>query len=117
MNLNIYINIVVFFFVLPQLIAQTTVQVNQSSDIDCKYSPKELIECVLIKNSCTEVTNITSSVFGNPSDTQTKNYGYFKSNTGGNFPFKEGIVISTGKAFPIGEALHGDLYSTTTSIY
>ncbi|WP_422090649.1 choice-of-anchor L domain-containing protein [Tenacibaculum ovolyticum] len=114
MKLNIYINIVVFFFVLPHLKAQTTVQVNQSSDIESKYSPKELIEKVLINNSCTEVTNITSSVFGNPSDTQTKNYGYFKSKTGSNFPFKEGIVISTGKAFPIGEAVFGDLDSTTT---
>ena len=114
MKSKLLLSFILLFTTFLSLKAQTTIEVNNVSQVEAKYNPKDLIEKVLIDNSCTKVTNITSSVFGTPTDRENKSYGYFKSKPGSKFPFKEGIVISTGKAFPIGEAGTPDLDTPTT---
>ncbi|OIQ29438.1 MAG: hypothetical protein BM564_07030, partial [Bacteroidetes bacterium MedPE-SWsnd-G2] len=60
------------------------------------FTVQELVEDVLINNDCAQISNITSSTgtdFG-----QTPNgIGYFFGN-GVSFPFKDGIILSTGDA-------------------
>ncbi|CAM1333696.1 choice-of-anchor L domain-containing protein [Tenacibaculum aestuariivivum] len=112
MKLNLLLTILLLLSFSP-LKAQT-IQVNNINDIEANYTPEDLIKKVLIDNSCTEVTDITSSVYGAPTNTQAKNYGYFKSKPGSKFPFKEGIVISTGRAHSIGETIFGNLDTPTT---
>ncbi|MEX6625993.1 choice-of-anchor L domain-containing protein [Tenacibaculum salmonis] len=112
--MKILLSTFVFFIIFLPLKAQTTIQVNNVNDVEALYNPKDLIEKVLIDNNCTSITNINSSVSGSPSDRQNKSYGYFKSKVGSTFPFKEGIVLSTGKAFPISGTSLGNLNSPTT---
>ncbi|WP_299163277.1 choice-of-anchor L domain-containing protein, partial [uncultured Tenacibaculum sp.] len=114
MKSKLSLSLILFFSAFLSIKAQTTIEVNNASQPEAVYNPKDLIEKVLIDNSCTTVTNITSSVSGAPTDRETKSYGYFKSKPGSKFPFKEGIVISTGRAFPIGEAGTPSLDSGTT---
>ncbi|MBW2961371.1 T9SS type B sorting domain-containing protein [Mesonia aestuariivivens] len=58
------------------------------------YTPQELIENILINSDCIENINVTGSVTGNFNN--NKSYGYFDNNNS-NFPFENGIVMSTGK--------------------
>ncbi|TBX69933.1 hypothetical protein EZL74_05820 [Flavobacterium silvisoli] len=60
-----------------------------------QYTAKQLIEDVFLNSSCASVTNITSSTGTNFSS--TNGIGYFNKN-GSNFPFNDGIVLTTGNA-------------------
>lgn len=60
-----------------------------------RYSPQELVENIMINSGCIENVVVTNVVGGNFSDGD-KSYGYFHSN-GSDFPFTEGVVLSTGK--------------------
>ncbi|WP_299123373.1 choice-of-anchor L domain-containing protein [uncultured Tenacibaculum sp.] len=113
MKSKLPLSIILLFIASFSLKAQT-IDVNTAAQAEAVYTPKDLIEKVLINNTCATVTNITSSVFGAATDRQNKSYGYFKSKPGSGFPFKEGIVISTGKAFSIGETGSFSLDSGTT---
>ncbi len=55
----------------------------------------ELVQDVLVANSCANVSNITVSNSWNSGSGNS--FGYFSAN-GSNFPFAEGIILSTGKA-------------------
>ena len=59
------------------------------------YSVEELVTDVLINNSCAEVTNITWSSGNDFGD--VNGIGHFLEPSG-NFPFSEGIILSTGNA-------------------
>ncbi len=59
-----------------------------------QYSTQELIEDILINSGCIANISVTNSISGNFSNTSS--FGYFSSN-GSNFPFADGIVLSTGK--------------------
>ena len=62
---------------------------------DTRFTNVELVEDVLIDSPCADVSNIvtsTGSDFGS-----TNGIAYFSSN-GENFPFTEGIILSTGNA-------------------
>ncbi len=67
---------------------------SQKISVDSSISLNQLIENNLI-DGCVEISNITSSVNGNffglPS------YAYFNRGTS-NFPFQDGVMLSTGKA-------------------
>ncbi|WPO79018.1 choice-of-anchor L domain-containing protein [Flavobacterium sp. KACC 22761] len=65
--------------------------------IDDQRTPKQLIENVLINSSCLSVSNISGK--GNP-DIFHYSYDYFNAGTS-DFPFPEGIVLSTSTAFGI----------------
>jgi gliding motility-associated-like protein len=59
-----------------------------------EYSDQELIEDIFLGTNCLENISILGSVSGNL-DSNDSSYGYFDG-TGTSFPFKEGIVLSTG---------------------
>ena len=78
---------------------ETTLTVQVLGDYievdETTFTMTELIEGVLIDSPCADVSNIetsTGSDFGS-----TNGIAYFSSN-GENFPFTEGIVLSTGNA-------------------
>lgn len=60
--------------------------------VDDTKSEQELVENILVNSSCANVSNI--QVQGDLSSTGQNSYGYFNSGTS-NFPFNEGIVLST----------------------
>src|SRR5690554_1287914 len=59
------------------------------------YTAQELIEDILIDSNCITNVVVTNVLGGNFNGTD-ESYGYFESN-GANFPFQNGIVLSTGK--------------------
>ena len=66
------------------------IQVNDT------YTAQQLVQNVLVGNSpCANVSNFTVS--GDPFSGGQNSYGYFNSGTS-NFPFSQGIVLSTGRA-------------------
>ena len=101
-NKTVARNLLFIFFLLslllPSLKAQT-IRVNDILDAESSFSPEELIENVLVSGNCANISNISSVVNGNPTDTTTKSYGYFKRLPGSTFPFEEGIILTTGIAF------------------
>ena len=74
--------------------------------MNMQNSLQELVENVLISGDCAQVNAFSEQSFGSPIDATTKSYGYFKTPTGSTFPFKEGIVLTTGHAFPAGNTLN-----------
>lgn len=78
------------WLVLPTLMLSQNIQVDATT-----YSPQQLVEDILINSSCIEnivVNNVVGGNFGG----NDKSYGYFDAN-GSSFPFRSGIVLSTGK--------------------
>jgi len=63
--------------------------------VDDTYTAQKLVENVLINSTCANVSNF--SVSGGNFGTNENSFGYFKSGTS-NFPFQDGIVLSTSKA-------------------
>ncbi|PZD78254.1 T9SS type B sorting domain-containing protein [Mesonia sp. K7] len=73
----------------------STLTYSQYVDVDHTYSAQDLIENVLINNSCIQNITVTNAVSGNFAGTD-KSFGLFTNNNS-NFPFADGIVLSTGK--------------------
>ena len=99
---NILRSFLPIFFLLSSTISSLqaqTIRVNDVLDTESSFSPEELIENVLVNGNSANISNISSVVNGNPTDTTTKSYGYFKRLPGSTFPFEEGIVLTTGIAF------------------
>jgi gliding motility-associated-like protein len=71
-----------------------SVSFAQQITVDNTVSPQQLIENTLIQG-CVEVSNISSPSNGN--SVGLGSYGYFERGTS-NFPFENGIVLSTGNA-------------------
>ena len=74
----------------------------QQISVDNTVSPQALIENTLIQG-CVEVSNISSP--SNGSSIGLGSYGYFERN-GSNFPFENGIVLTTGNANSAGNGLN-----------
>ena len=81
---------ILFFLCFSTALKAQYIQVTDT------YSAPQLVEDVLINSSCASVSNI--SVSGYNFDDGKKSYGRF-SGTGTAFPFTDGIILSTGKAF------------------
>ncbi|MDV6170359.1 choice-of-anchor L domain-containing protein [Flavobacterium sp. DG1-102-2] len=67
------------------------IAINEST-----YTPSQLVTDVLINENCAQIANVTSSTgtnFGAPHN----GIAYFNKN-GSEFPFNDGIILSTGKA-------------------
>jgi gliding motility-associated-like protein len=75
---------------------------SQQILVDGSIGLQQLIEDNLIKNSCVDITNITSSVNGSTSGFSS--YAYFERGSS-NFPFQNGIMLSTGNANSGGNGL------------
>lgn len=82
------------FTILLMLI---TILVNgQQIAVDSNsFSPQALIGDILIDSDCISNIVVTNAVGGNFNGTD-ESFGYFNAN-GSNFPFAEGIVMSTGR--------------------
>ncbi|WP_276167691.1 T9SS type B sorting domain-containing protein [Zobellia alginiliquefaciens] len=61
---------------------------------DTSYSVEELVKDVLINSNCAETANYTSKT---GLEEGVNGIGYFSAN-GSDFPYEEGIVLSTGRA-------------------
>jgi len=69
---------------------------GQYIQVNDTYTAQQLVQNVLVGNSpCANVSNFT--VNGDAFSGIQNSYGYFNAGTS-NFPFSEGIVLSTGKA-------------------
>ena len=80
----------ILFLILPfYVFSQNMVTDSQS------FTPKQLIEDILIDSNCIENVVVTNAVSGNFGDSE-RSYGYFNA-TGTSFPFQTGIVLSTGR--------------------
>ncbi|TCK67544.1 gliding motility-associated-like protein [Winogradskyella wandonensis] len=91
-------------------VAPPFVTINNAAFPESYFLPNELIENVLVTGGCSAVSNFQSQVFGGPADLMSKSYGYF-TRGGTNFPFEEGIVITSGTAFLGGNETHNPTIS------
>ena len=82
------------------------ISINDSAFPESGYAPEELIKEVMISSSCSTTDNFTFKVYGSPSDLTTKSYGYFKRPSGSTFPFEDGVILTTGRAFPAGNTVN-----------
>ena len=99
---NIHRSFLSLLFLLSSTISSLqaqTIRVNDILDTESSFSPEELISDVLVEGNCANISNISYRVNGNPTDTTTKSYGYFKRLPGSTFPFDEGIILTTGNAY------------------
>ncbi len=78
------------------------ITINNTADPESGFSLQQLVEDVLVSGGCSRVDNFEVQVSGNPEDLDTKNYGYFKRGAATNFPFEDGIMITTGIASEAG---------------
>lgn len=83
--------ILIFFLTLLSHIQLTEAQVITVNE---NYTPTQLIENILLQSSCASVSNVTVS--GGNFSSGELSYGSFDAN-GSNFPFQNGIILSTGK--------------------
>ncbi|RYD93546.1 MAG: hypothetical protein EOP54_18995 [Sphingobacteriales bacterium] len=88
MNIRFTAPILVFFLFLTASVSAQYISVNDN------YTAQSLVEDVLINSDCAIVSNFSVSG-GAYNSGQT--YGYFSAN-GSNFPFQNGIILSTGRA-------------------
>ena len=87
-----------FFKVFLFIILTNSVCINvtaQNIQVDDTYSAQQLIQDVLINSTCAQVSNFSSS--GDNYSNGEQSFGYFSS-VSNNFPFKDGIVLSTSRA-------------------
>ncbi len=80
-------------FTLAFLITNIVIAQNLTVDANT-YSAQELVEDILINNSCIQNIQVTGTISGNFNN--DRSFGYFE-NTNTNFPFENGIVMSTGR--------------------
>ncbi len=96
-----FLNLFLIFITLNTVNAQI-IEINKTGEKESVYTPKELVEKILITGNCTSVDGFSSVAFGTPTNNTRKSYGYFKSHIGSTFPFKEGIILTTGNAWTAG---------------
>ncbi len=105
------------FFAFLFFISQgQIININASADTQSSFNPQKLIEEVLITGECTTVNSFSFQVKGSPTETETKSYGYFKKPSGSTFPFDEGIVLTTGRAFPAGNTKSGTILNNENGL-
>lgn len=78
------------------------ISINDTADTESGYNLQELVENVLISGDCADVNNFSSQVNGAANQTTTKSYGYFKTPDNSTFAFDEGVIITSGRAYPAG---------------
>ncbi|QRM90008.1 T9SS type B sorting domain-containing protein [Lacinutrix sp. WUR7] len=95
--------LVLFFMLLAGVNYAQIISINDASDPESNRDLEYLVRSVLISGDCAVVGDFSEQVFGGPSNNTTKSYGYFTRPPGNtSFPFSEGIILSTGRAFPAG---------------
>ena len=89
------------YSILLILICGSNFAFSQQISVDSSVSLQQLIEDNLV-DGCVDISNITSSVNGNTHGLPS--YGYFER-ASSNFPFENGIMLSTGSAASGGNGL------------
>lgn len=87
MKMKFIFGFLVLFTSMPQLYAQYIT-------VDDTYTAEDLVNDVLFSNSCASVSNV--SVSGGNFGNGQESWGFFSGN-GSNFPFQNGIILSSGK--------------------
>lgn len=87
---------------------------SQQISVDSSVGLQQLIEDNLVQNSCVEISNISSSINGNSFGLPS--YAYF-DRAGSNFPFENGIMLSTGNAESGGNNVISPTLSEGSSIW
>ncbi|MDD7884985.1 T9SS type B sorting domain-containing protein [Flavivirga sp. 57AJ16] len=90
----------IYYFLLTFICGGSFMFAQQIS-VDSSVGLQQLIEDNLV-DGCVDISNITSSVNGNAHGLPS--YGYFER-AGSNFPFENGIMLSTGSAASGGNGL------------
>lgn len=80
---------------LVALLLSTKKVQAQVISVNDQFTAQQLVEDFLINSPCANVSNIQIS--GHTFSNGNKSYGAFQSN-GSNFPFLEGVIITTGRA-------------------
>jgi gliding motility-associated-like protein len=88
-----------------------TILVNDAADSESYFTPENLVRRVLVTGDCAVVDNVVTNLditdpdSGQaPGDLENKSYGYFRRAPGSDFPFAEGIILTTGRAFRSGNS-------------
>ena len=95
------------------VVLNPVITINNPAFAESSYGPEQLIEEVLVSGGCSEVDNFEIVASGNPDELGAKSYGYFTKGGADNFPFEEGIILSTGFASAAGNAVSNVILSTT----
>ncbi len=90
----------IYFFLLI-FICGNNLMFSQQISVDSSVGLQQLIEDNLV-DGCVDISNITSSVNGNTHGLPS--YGYFER-ASSNFPFENGIILSTGSAASAGNGV------------
>ncbi|MDO5989413.1 choice-of-anchor L domain-containing protein [Flavivirga amylovorans] len=89
------------YFILLILICGNSLVFSQQISVDSSIGLQQLIENNLV-DGCVDISNINSPVNGNTHGLPS--YGYFER-ASSNFPFENGIILSTGSAASAGNGL------------
>lgn len=103
-KINLYFLILISFYAYKS--NGQIIQINDPNTTESGFSLQELVENVLIASDCATVDSFSEQVSGQPSDNETKSYGYFERPLGSNFPFEKGIILTTGRAFAAGNSVN-----------
>ena len=97
-------------------VLEPIVTINNSAYPESSFNLEQLIENVLVSGGCSGVDNFEVQVSGAANALQTKSYGYFTRGGASNFPFEEGIVLSTGRAYEGGNQDDGPGTTASTNL-
>ncbi|MDT7833560.1 choice-of-anchor L domain-containing protein, partial [Flavobacteriaceae bacterium S356] len=96
------------FFLCATINAQL-LEVNPMGVTESTFTPEQLIRNVLVSGACANanVSNVSAVVetANDPTDREGKSYGYFRRPAGSSFPFAEGIILTSGRAYQAGNVV------------
>ena len=103
----------VVFSIIP--IQAQIIEINKDGEATSLYTTQQLIEDVLISGACANVINFDSQTNGAAaSDNREKSYGFFKKPPGSSFPFDQGIILTSGRAYDGGNTVDPNDLSYTS---
>ncbi|WP_115462628.1 choice-of-anchor L domain-containing protein, partial [Winogradskyella aurantiaca] len=86
------------------IVEDSIITANSPAFPESSFTPEELISQVLVTGGCAEVDNFEYAFNGTSDNLVEKSYGYFTRGGASDFPFEEGIVLSTGWVSEAGNA-------------
>lgn len=101
------------YYILFVLFCSSHFMFSQQISVDNTIGLQQLIEDNLV-DGCVDISNITSAVNGIPYGLPS--YGYFER-ANSNFPFENGIVLTTGNAASAGNGVISPTLSEGSSIW
>ncbi|WP_452599380.1 choice-of-anchor L domain-containing protein, partial [Pontimicrobium sp. MEBiC01747] len=108
---KITLSLILFVFVFAT--QAQIISINDATDAESSLGPEQLISDVLISGGCAAADNFSFQVNGAPGDLTTKSYGYFKRGANVGFPFEQGVILTTGRAFDAGNTVNATVINNT----